>query len=340
VHFHPTVEHEDLAETVVKALTSSAGSPRKVAKQLGLAGISVPEGMGGLGLGARGVISVFEGIGYSLDGFPWLDVVIAAPMALAALARSGCSQRVTATLRAVLGGDAMCGFATLGPDGRWWTRDADLVDAVIAVGPPVGWVPPDAWRRSARTDLVGRQRSWSAPVHSVEPEYELDIGDIMGIIDVRRVAAAAIQLGAGRRALDLALEHVKVRAQFGRPIGSFQAVKHRLADAHIALAMVRPLVWGAALSLDMREKWAGTSAVAALLATDEAARKAARSALQAHGAVGYTDECAVGESLNLVDVIIDLLGPRRGLRRELAAAMRAGYQELASLAIQSPAGPA
>jgi hypothetical protein len=53
--------------------------------------------------------------------------------------------------------------------------------------------------------------------------------------------------------------------------------------------------------------------------------------------VGYTDECAVGESLNLVDVIIDLLGPRSGLRRELAAAMRAGYQELASLAIQGTA---
>lgn len=96
------------------------------------------------------------------------------------------------------------------------------------------------------------------------------------------LAASAQLLGAGERMLDDSVTYVKQRTQFGRQIGSYQAIKHALADVRIALDFVRPLVYAAAL---------GASPVsAAKVAAGDAAYLAARTALQVHGAIGYTQE--------------------------------------------------
>ncbi|HET6860603.1 MAG TPA: acyl-CoA dehydrogenase family protein, partial [Streptomyces sp.] len=84
--------------------------------------------------------------------------------------------------------------------------------------------------------------------------------------------------------------YTKQRTQFGAPIGSFQAVKHRLADALIGLEFARPLLHGAALALTAGSPRAGAHIAAAKAAAGEAAYTAARAALQLHGAVGYTQE--------------------------------------------------
>lgn len=102
--------------------------------------------------------------------------------------------------------------------------------------------------------------------------------------DWARLATAAQALGAGLALLDRTVEHVARRTQFGVPIGSFQAVKHRLADTLIALEFARPLVLGAAVSM------ARADIAAAKVAAGEAAYGAARTALQLHGAIGYTEE--------------------------------------------------
>ncbi|MFJ6948537.1 acyl-CoA dehydrogenase family protein [Streptomyces wuyuanensis] len=99
-----------------------------------------------------------------------------------------------------------------------------------------------------------------------------------------RLATAAQALGVGLALLARTVEYVGQRTQFGAPIGSFQTVKHRLADTLIALEFARPLVHGAALTL------AAADVAAAKTAAGEAAYAAARTALQLHGAVGYTDE--------------------------------------------------
>ncbi|MEU0386445.1 acyl-CoA dehydrogenase family protein [Streptomyces chartreusis] len=99
-----------------------------------------------------------------------------------------------------------------------------------------------------------------------------------------RLATAAQALGVGLALLDRTVAYVKQRCQFGVPIGSFQAVKHRLADAKIALEFARPLVLGAALTLRPAE------VAAAKVAACEAAYGTARTALQLHGAIGYTAE--------------------------------------------------
>lgn len=99
-----------------------------------------------------------------------------------------------------------------------------------------------------------------------------------------RLATAAQALGVGLTLLDRTVAYVKQRGQFGVPIGSFQAVKHRLADAKIALEFARPLLFGAALTMDPAD------VAAAKVTACEAAYTTARTALQLHGAIGYTAE--------------------------------------------------
>lgn len=102
--------------------------------------------------------------------------------------------------------------------------------------------------------------------------------------DWASLATAAQALGVGLALLDRTVAYVKQRAQFGTPIGGFQAVKHRLADVLIGLEFARPLLFGAALTLDTSD------VAAAKAAAGEAAYGAARAALQLHGAIGYTAE--------------------------------------------------
>ena len=98
------------------------------------------------------------------------------------------------------------------------------------------------------------------------------------------VGAAAQQCGLAQRMLDLTADYTKERRQFGVPIGSFQAVKHHLANARMALEFARPLVYRAAATLDP------VHASMAKAKADEAALTTAKAALQCHGAIGYTTE--------------------------------------------------
>jgi hypothetical protein len=102
--------------------------------------------------------------------------------------------------------------------------------------------------------------------------------------DRAALAAAAQLVGLGQRMLDMTVEYVKQRQQFGVPIGSFQAVKHQLADSLKEVAFARPAVWRAAWSLEPRDV-----SMAKAMASD-AASFVARRALQCHGAIGYTVE--------------------------------------------------
>jgi hypothetical protein len=108
--------------------------------------------------------------------------------------------------------------------------------------------------------------------------------------DTAVLAAAAQLLGAGDRMLDDSVNYVQQRTQFGRPIGSYQAIKHALADVRIALDFARPLVFAAALhpmkTTDERRR----DVSAAKVAAGDAAYLASRTALQVHGAIGYTRE--------------------------------------------------
>ncbi len=104
------------------------------------------------------------------------------------------------------------------------------------------------------------------------------------------LATAAQLIGAGQAMLDASVAYAKQRSQFGRVIGSYQAIKHKLADVYIAVELARPLVYGAALSLADGSADIARDVSAAKAAAAEAALLSARSSLQTHGAIGFTQE--------------------------------------------------
>ena len=114
--------------------------------------------------------------------------------------------------------------------------------------------------------------------------------DVTRAFEFGALATAAQLVGAGQAMLDMSVAYAKQRSQFGRIIGSYQAIKHKLADVHIALELARPLVYGAALSLAEDSPETARDVSAAKAAASEAALLAARSSLQTHGAIGFTAE--------------------------------------------------
>lgn len=129
------------------------------------------------------------------------------------------------------------------------------------------------------------------------------------------LATAAQLIGAAEALLHDAVEYAKQRTQFGRVIGSYQAIKHKLADVHIAIELARPLVYGAALSLDPRD------VSAAKAAASEAGLLAARSSLQTHGAIGFTQEHDLSLTLLRVQALRSAWGTPEVHRRRVLEAL-------------------
>ncbi len=151
-----------------------------------------------------------------------------------------------------------------------------------------------------------------AEVSAAEPIGEADTARAL---DLGTLATAAQLLGAGVALLERSVEYAKQRTQFGKPIGGFQAVKHLLADVHVGLEFARPLLFGAALTLDARD------VSAAKVACGDAAYRAARTGLQVHGAIGYTAEYDLALWLTKVRALVNAWGTQREHRDRIRAAL-------------------
>lgn len=132
--------------------------------------------------------------------------------------------------------------------------------------------------------------------------------DVARAFEFGALATAAQLVGAGQALLDASVEYAKQRSQFGTIIGTYQAIKHKLADVLIAVELARPLVYGAALSLGTESPDAARDVSAAKATAADAALLAARSALQTHGAIGFTQE----HDLSLLLVRVQALRPAWG----------------------------
>jgi hypothetical protein len=135
------------------------------------------------------------------------------------------------------------------------------------------------------------------------------------------LATAAQLVGAGQAMLDHSVEYAKQRSQFGRIIGSYQAIKHKLADVHIAVELARPLVYGAALALADASPDTARDISAAKVAAADAALLAARSSLQTHGAIGFTQEHDLSLLLLRVQALRSAWGDPTLHRRRLLEAI-------------------
>ena len=168
-----------------------------------------------------------------------------------------------------------------------WAVDTGAAGLVLlAAGDTVRIAAPGARYRSvdpgrSLSQVTGGQLLARGPAVAAAIARALDAGTL---------ACAAQLLGAGRALLEASVRHAGQRTQFGRPIGAFQAVKHQLADVAIGLEFAGPLLDAAAGALDTSGCHVARDVSAAKVACTDAARRAARAALQVHGAIGYTEE--------------------------------------------------
>ncbi len=184
------------------------------------------------------------------------------------------------------------------------------------------------------TDGVVGRGSVDATFRSVDPSRSLAevhrgpvladgvAGAVARALDFGAQACAAQLLGAGRALLEASVRHARLRVQFGRPVGAFQAVKHRLADVAIGLEFARPLADAAAAALATGEPTAGRDVSAAKVACADAAYRAARAALQVHGAIGYTAEHDLSRFLLQVRALVPAWGTAAEHRARILAELR------------------
>lgn len=264
--------------------------------ELGVTGLTAPVERGGLGLGPVELAVVLQECGYAGLPGPVIESLALLP---ALVPEFDGSEVGTAVIPQVLP----------------YALDADQAEAIYDCGPggPRRLTGAslhrkesfDPARRLFEVDHAGAEGVPSAPF---EPAFDLAV-----------LGCAAYLLGMGYRALDLATEHVKQRHQFGRPVGEYQAVKHHLADALLDLEFARPLVRAAALSV--RGPHGARDTSAAKLTAGDSAHRAARTALQLHGAIGYTAEHELHRFLTKITALRQSWGDPAWHRNRLAEAL-------------------
>jgi len=245
---------------------------------LGVLDALIPEGAGGLGLDERSLVLVFEEAGRAALPDPLIETAaVAAPL----IGPHGAGSRsvVASNLGAGPG-------RALVP----WGADADLL-LLEAADRTLHLLPTTAVAVEAVEAVDGSRRlvrvSWEqGPGSQVDADPEL----LTRARERGVMAAAAELIGLSERMLELTVAYVRERNQFGVPVGSFQAVKHHLADAAVAVEFARPLVYRSAWSLATGAAEAARDVSMAKAMASEAALTTARAALQCHGAIGYTTE--------------------------------------------------
>jgi len=246
--------------------------------ELGVTGLLVPEEHGGVGATPVDLTVAFERLGYHGAPGPWIESAAVAPALIGASAEADALARIAS-------GEALVSVAA--PR----ALDADVAEHIYALSDRVGLdTVPSATLRHA---VVGAERKSVDPTRrlfDVTPGEEIATVDATTALDLGTLACSAQLLGAGLRLLDDSVAYVKQRTQFGRPIGEFQALKHLLADVRVALDFAAPLVHNAAVELDAGAATASRAVSAAKVAAGDAAYLASRTALQVHGAIGYTRE--------------------------------------------------
>jgi len=220
----------------------------------------------------------------------------------------------------------------LADDERCATLASGELIATVA-SPPV--MPRAVDAEAAGLVLLGRDgrvadASAGGAHKSVDPSRRLyDVAavgdgqpaDVQRASDVGALATAAQLIGTAEALLAATVDYAKQRTQFSRVIGSYQAIKHKLADVHIAVELSRPLVYGAALSLADNSADIARDVSAAKVAAAEAALLAARSALQTHGAIGFTAEHDLSLWLLRVQALRSAWGDPAAHRRRVLEAL-------------------
>ena len=321
MHFAFTDEQAMIAETAKAFFAENATSERTRAAMaetgvdralwqaftgdLGLAGVAIPEALGGAGLGMVELAVLAEAAGRYTAALPLLaSLALAAPAILA----GGTDEQKARLLPRLASGDLVASFATVnsgetpratlsdgrltgaalhvphGADADMFVVEADNEVAIVERGTPGLRVTPltsmDQTRPYARLDFGG---ALAEPL--ANPRAAVHAALTTGWL-----ALAADALGGAQACLDRTVAYAQERVQFGRSIGSFQVVKHRLADMMIAIEQARSAVYWAACAIDEESDEAPFAVHAAKAFACDTYSHCAGEMIQLHGGIGFTWE--------------------------------------------------
>ena len=315
-------------ETEVRRLMATeagydADAWHRMADELGLLGLAIPEAYGGAGAGFTELGIVAQEMGRALFCGPFLGTAVLAAGALLESADDAAQRR---WLPAIAAGELIATLALPGtlPGGgppAWgvaarevngtddWVLDgiagfvldghiADLIlvpaattegtslFSVRGTAPELGRTPLpafDATRKYARLHFAGAPARLIGRADGAGPT-------LARVFDLGCVALACEQVGVAERALDMARDYALLRTQFGRPIGSFQAVKHKLADVLLEVEAARSAAWYGLWAADSKQDQLPVVASIAKATCSAAAYLASAENVQVHGGIGYTWE--------------------------------------------------
>ncbi len=321
----PTREHTELATSLRSLLDKRSDSQAvrratetpegfdtalwsTLCEQLGVAALAIPEEHGGAGFTLAETYVVLEELGYALTPTPLLASVITSAALLAAdhheplariaegaiatLAWSGVTGPVDATVNVEWSNGTLTG--SVSPVLHGHTAEILLVAATHDAGVGLFAVDPEASGLTrTRVDGMDSTLSFARLDFDTVAATPIALDGTSALAAAHRVgtlATAALQVGCSQRGLDMTVEYTKQREQFGRPIGSFQALKHRMADLLVQVQMSRSGAWAAVQAHVNETDNAARLAAAAGSYCSEAAMAVAAETVQLHGGIAITWE--------------------------------------------------
>lgn len=302
--------------------------------ELGITALPFPESAGGLGGGAVEIITVAEAIGRSLAIEPFSESLVPS----ASLANAA---QHSALVEGLASGERLVALAITEASGRYnlahvETRAREAGGWRLTGAKTAVWqgMAADRLIVSARVsgdvrsaDGIGlflvdveaaglERRAWVAAdgqlaaeisLHDVPAERlgTLGLDALQGAVEAAWLAGSAEMVGLASLLFEQTLAYVKTRVQFGKPLGSFQVIQHRLTDCYVALEQARSMVYRAALAPEgeRARQNAGTRAF-----VSDAARTVAHECVQFHGGMGVTDELLIGHGLKRIQLLSRLWG--------------------------------
>ena len=307
---------------------------------LGVPGLIIPENEGGMGLKLLDAALVSEALGRHVAPAPFIASAVMAPLALIG---SASPKQQEAFLPKLAGGEAVAGVAiserasgardgagVMASGGKLNGKALFVLDCGGAdfyiVGDKDGglhfvWADAEGLSRTELTTIDLTRSIGELDFMNVEAE-PLVSGDTKAttrrMLDAGRVMLAADTLGAGWRMIEKAVDYAKERKQFGRVIGSFQAVKHMCAEMAAELEPGRSLIWYAAHAFDEIPDERSLMAAHAKAHLSEVGRFVARTATEVHGGMGFTDLLGLHYWFKRIGLDRQLLGSPERVRQDAA----------------------
>lgn len=294
---------------------------RRLARDIGVAGLVIPEHLGGSGASFAEQAVVLESLGAALAGSAFLSSAVIATHALLAADDEATSGPL---LEALASGERLATLAHVEPSCSWHLDDVAMTahadgpgtyrlsgtksfvlngpsaDVLLVVaraeeGPTLFVV--DAGDHVQRTPMTVLDATWPMDTVTFDDAAARRVGAAGGaadflapVVDVARTAVALDAVGGLQRCLDMSVEYAMTREQFGRPIGSFQAVKHACADMLIHAESARSTAYDATMAAVRDRAALPAAAAAAKAASADAYRDVAAETVQVHGGIGFTWE--------------------------------------------------